>query len=136
MRPIAARTSDELSKLSTREKSISQAAGFGSPKSGKHFDNRRASHSSGSRTILLCLALIAVPQAYAASPWRFWTKADGLSESVVFGLTADDAGRILVKGGDVPGINVMDGYQITDIPGPHVYGRMLASPQKERSGFC
>jgi len=116
MRPIAARTRDERSKLSTQEKA---------------FDKRQASGSSGSRTILLFLALIAIPPAYAASPWRFWTKADGLSESVVFGLTADDAGRILVKGGDVPNINVLDGYQVTDIPGPHVYGRMLASPQKE-----
>src|SRR5580692_456308 len=78
----------------------------------------------------LLLLLTALLPARAASPWRFWTKADGLSESVAFGLTADDAGRIVVKGGDVP-VNVLDGYQITQIPSPRAYGRMLASSNQE-----
>jgi hypothetical protein len=69
--------------------------------------------------------------ARAASPWRFWTKADGLSESVAFGLTADDTGRIVIKGGNVPSVNILDGYQISDVPSPHVYGRMLASSRQE-----
>jgi len=85
----------------------------------------------GSRFIPALLALTVLLPAYAASPWRFWTKADGLGESVAFGLTADDTGRIVIKGGDVPSINVLDGYQITDIPSPHVYGRMLASSRQE-----
>ncbi len=78
----------------------------------------------------LFLALTALFPARAASPWRFWTKADGLSESVSFGLTVDDSGRIVIKGGDVP-INVLDGYQITRIPAPRAYGRMLASSHHE-----
>ena len=78
----------------------------------------------------LLLALTMLLPARAASPWRFWTKADGLSESVAFGLTADDTGRIVIKGGDVP-VNVLDGYQVTGIPAPHAYGRMLASPYRE-----
>jgi diguanylate cyclase (GGDEF)-like protein len=78
----------------------------------------------------LLLALSVLLPARAASPWRFWTKADGLSESVAFGLTADAAGRIVIKGGDVP-VNVLDGYQVTHIPSPHAYGRMLPSPRQE-----
>jgi hypothetical protein len=73
---------------------------------------------------------LALP-APAASSWRFWTKADGLSESVVFGLTPDAAGRILVKSGDVPDINVLDGYQISAIPSLHAFGRLIGSSDNE-----
>ena len=50
---------------------------------------------------------------------------------MAFGLTSDSAGRIFVKGGDVPSINVLDGYQVTGIPNPHSYGRLLASSGRE-----
>jgi len=57
---------------------------------------------------MICLAILLISgpakSARAASPWRFWTKADGLRESVVFGLTSRSDGRILVKFGAVPGI--------------------------------
>ena len=57
-------------------------------------------------------------RASAASDWRFWNKADGFAESVVFGLTSDGAGRILVKFGAVPDIAVLDGYQVSQVPSP------------------
>jgi hypothetical protein len=50
---------------------------------------------------VLFLALTALLPARAASPWRIWTKADGLDESVAFGLTSDATGRIFIKGGEV-----------------------------------
>ncbi len=80
---------------------------------------------------VLFLALTALLPARAASPWRIWTKADGLNESVAFGLTSDATGRIFIKGGDVPNVNVLDGYQVTGIPNPHAYGRLLASSGRE-----
>jgi diguanylate cyclase (GGDEF)-like protein len=104
---------------------------LGLPGTGIRREERPASFFFGLRSIPALLALTMLLPAHAASPWRFWTKADGLGESVAFGLTSDDTGRIVVKGGDVPSINVLDGYQITDIPSPHVYGRMLASSRQE-----
>ncbi|HEY3826672.1 MAG TPA: EAL domain-containing protein [Bryobacteraceae bacterium] len=76
------------------------------------------------------MALTVLLPAHAASPWRFWGKADGLSESVVFGLTADNTGRIVIKGGEVP-LGVLDGYQITNIPISRAYGRLLPSSRQE-----
>ena len=78
-------------------------------------------------TIALCLGFVSPA---AASDWRFWNTADGLAESVVFGLASDGAGHILVKFGDVPGIAVLDGYQVSQIPSPYVYGRLFSSPDK------
>ena len=103
-----------------KRRSVSPSCAFGRPAFG----------FPGSRWLPFLFALTTVLPARAASPWRFWTKADGLSESVSFGLTADAAGRIVVKGGDVP-VNVLDGYQITQIPSPRAYGRMLASSNRE-----
>lgn len=77
----------------------------------------------------------SITPAEGASSWRIWTKADGLMESVVFGLTADSAGHILVKSGDVPSISILDGYQVTQLPSPHTYGRFLNSPEKEIWSF-
>ncbi len=78
--------------------------------------------------LLVSLLPVSPTPAHAASPWRFWTKADGLKETAVFGLTADRTGRVLVKSGDTPA-DILDGYQSTDLPGPHVYGRLLVSPE-------
>ena len=84
---------------------------------------------------MICLTILVISgqatPASAALPWRFWTKADGLHESVVFGLTSENDGRILVKFGAVPGIAELDGYHISEIPAPHVYGRFLESPDKQ-----
>ncbi len=80
--------------------------------------------------LTISLSLSSVATANAASDWRFWNKADGLAESVVFGLTSDGAGRILVKFGAVPNIAVLDGYQVNRVPTPYVYGRLLSSPDK------
>jgi diguanylate cyclase (GGDEF)-like protein len=81
--------------------------------------------------LFFCLIFAFGLPLYAATPWRFWTKADGLAESVVFGLTADNSGRVVIKPGDVPSISAFDGYQIIDIRSPHVYGRFLSSPENE-----
>ncbi|HWE52149.1 MAG TPA: hypothetical protein VG273_20310, partial [Bryobacteraceae bacterium] len=84
------------------------------------------------RVLRACLSIALLASAAdAASPWRFWTKADGLPESVVFGLTADGAGRIIVKSGDVATLSILDGYQVTEIPVPHAYGRILPSSNHE-----
>jgi diguanylate cyclase (GGDEF)-like protein len=91
----------------------------------------RACPSIARRWLAIGLLLGFLPTAEAASYWRFWTRADGLMESVVFGLTADSAGRILVKSGDVPSVSVLDGYQITQLTSPHTYGRFLSSPDRE-----
>lgn len=99
------------------------------------FHRRNTPYQAGRSTvrgwIAICLFFALLPTAEAASYWRFWTKADGLMESVVFGLTADSEGRILVKSGDVPSVSVLDGYQITQLPSPHAYGRFLSSADRE-----
>ena len=77
------------------------------------------------------LFLQSVLPASAASSWRFWTRADGLSESVIFGLTRAGQGRLQIKFGDVPDSGTFDGYQVTAIASPHALGRLLASPDKE-----
>jgi diguanylate cyclase (GGDEF)-like protein len=82
----------------------------------------------------ICLAISlgfsSAVAASAASDWRFWNKTDGLAESVVFGLTSDRMGRVLVKFGAVSNIAVLDGYQVSRIPAPYVYGRIFSSPDK------
>src|SRR5438270_7640280 len=83
------------------------------------------------RAAAVFLALVPFVAAHAASPWRVWSKSDGLTESWVFGLTPDSQGRILVKHGDVPTMSVLDGYQIALIPSQHGYGRVLSSPANE-----
>jgi diguanylate cyclase (GGDEF)-like protein len=85
--------------------------------------------------LAILLTSVQTIPAYAASPWRFWTKADGLRESVVFGLTSKSNGHILVKLGAVPSIAELDGYQITEIPSPHVQGRFLESRDQGAGGL-
>src|SRR5258708_341242 len=91
---------------------------------------RRAIHLTP-KWLAAFLTLILFLPAHAASSWRFWTKADGLTESVVFGLTAGNSGRVFIKSGDVPTITTLDGYRITQIPNLHAYGRLLSSPENE-----
>src|SRR6266567_1286236 len=79
----------------------------------------------------ILLTMFLVLPAGAASPWRFWEKADGLMESWVFGLTLDSQGRVVVKHGEVPSESVLDGYQVTGIPSQHAYGKLLSSPEKQ-----
>src|SRR5260370_915260 len=81
--------------------------------------------------LTLILTIVHFPPAHAASQWREWTKADGLAESWIFGLTLDSEGRVVAKHGDVATESVMDGYQITVIPSRRGYGRFLASPEGE-----
>jgi diguanylate cyclase (GGDEF)-like protein len=80
--------------------------------------------------LTISLSVASVATARAASDWRFWNKSDGFAESVVFGLTSDGTGRLLVKYGAVPRITVLDGYQVSHVPSPYVYGRLFNSPDK------
>jgi hypothetical protein len=79
----------------------------------------------------LFVALAMGLPAHAGSPWRSWSKADGLAESWTFGLSLDSEGRVVAKHGEVAAESVLDGYQITGIPSRHALGRLLASPEKE-----
>lgn len=81
------------------------------------------------------ILLVWAPPVFGASSWRFWTRADGLSESVIFGLTSGGPGRLVVKLGDVPDIDSLDGYQISTVPGPHVLGRLLEASGDELWSF-
>lgn len=90
---------------------------------------RKNPSDSGWLRFILALA-VALP-APAASSWRLWTKADGLPESVIFGLTSAGPGHLVVKLGEVPNIDMFDGYQMSAIPSPHVFGRFLGSPDNE-----
>jgi diguanylate cyclase (GGDEF)-like protein len=83
----------------------------------------------------LFLALAIGFPAHAGSPWRSWSKADGLAESWTFGLSLDSEGRVMAKHGDVATESVLDGYQITGIPSQHAFGRLRASPEKEIWSF-
>jgi hypothetical protein len=82
----------------------------------------------GTPWLLFFLGAAVLAPARAESPWRVWSKADGLMESFTFGLSQDAGGRILVKVGDVSQITVLDGYQITGIVNQHSYGRLLSDP--------
>ncbi len=77
-------------------------------------------------TIVIAMPLLLAP-AEAASPWRFWTKADGLKQSVVSGVTADKTGKILVKFPDFS-VEAFDGYQIAPVSKKSGYGRLFLSP--------
>jgi hypothetical protein len=83
---------------------------------------------------LFLILAVGLP-AHAGSPWRSWSKADGLAESWTFGLSLDGEGRVVAKHGDVATESVLDGYQITGIPSRHAFGRFLASPEKELWSF-
>ncbi|HTA47026.1 MAG TPA: EAL domain-containing protein [Bryobacteraceae bacterium] len=81
------------------------------------------------RTLATCVIIPAqILPAQTASPWRYWKNVDGLKESHVFGLTAGPAGSIIVKYGTSPYLSVLDGYRISDISSPELYGRVLTAP--------
>jgi diguanylate cyclase (GGDEF)-like protein len=75
---------------------------------------------------LLAAALLSPTPARAASPWRFWTKADGLKQTNVFGVTADGAGHVLIKSSDAS-VASFDGYQIVPRMTTPGYDRLLVS---------
>jgi hypothetical protein len=78
--------------------------------------------------VLVLLVLTAwYPQAQAASPWRFWTKSDGLRQTVVFGLTVNSSGQVLIKSSDAA-VDLLDGYIASDLVSTPAYGRLLISP--------
>src|SRR6266567_2833718 len=79
----------------------------------------------------ICMALLFVQGVHAASSWRFWSKADGLAESWVFGLSAGIDGRVVAKHGDVPSDTELDGYQVTGVPSRHGYGRLRSARGSE-----
>src|SRR4051794_40068936 len=53
----------------------------------------------------LCMAGVGA----AASPWRFWSSAEGLTESYSTVLARDREGRILVRHGNVATMTELDG---------------------------
>ena len=81
--------------------------------------------------LVVFLAIVSLSPLCAASSWRFWTKADGLTESWTSGLSRDSNGRVVVKHGDVNSATVLDGYQITKIPSRTAFGRLLVSGKGE-----
>ena len=85
--------------------------------------------------LALALALTFGVPAHSGSLWRVWSKADGLTESWIFGLSLDSQGRVLAKHGDVALESVLDGYQIGGIPAQHAFGRFLAPGEKELWSF-
>jgi diguanylate cyclase (GGDEF)-like protein len=77
----------------------------------------------------LVTTLALVPTvAESASPWRFWNSTDGLTESYVTSITPDQSGRLIVKHGNVPFLNVLDGYGTVSIPDSHALGRVIPNP--------
>ena len=81
--------------------------------------------------LVLFLTVVALSPLSAGTPWRFWTKADGLAESWTSGLSRDSSGRVLVKHGDVSTATVLDGYQVTATPSRRAFGRLLMSEKGE-----
>ena len=65
--------------------------------------------------------LLASPpgaSSQALPVWRFWTSADGLTESYTRGISAGPDGRIWLRHGAVSFSSSLDGYGVAHIPEP------------------
>lgn len=79
-------------------------------------------------TALAGLIALFPSAARAASPWRFWNSADGITESYVTSLTPDLSGRLVIKHGNVLTLTVLDGYGAAPIADSHALGRVIPNP--------
>jgi len=59
--------------------------------------------------------------------WSFWDAADGMKESFTSSV-AIHAGSVWIKHGSVTGMNVLDGYTVTELPDPGDIGKIQTSP--------
>jgi signal transduction histidine kinase len=56
--------------------------------------------------------------AQQAGHWRIFKKADGLAENVCLSVTLGTSGNVLVRHPRSASVSVLDGYSITNVPGP------------------
>ncbi|HEX5218221.1 MAG TPA: ATP-binding protein [Verrucomicrobiae bacterium] len=74
-------------------------------------------------TMLLAL----VPPLYAQSTnrWRVFSRTDGLPDNACLSVTPGASGNILVRHLRSTEISILDGYDITTVPGPGLYRRRV-----------
>jgi len=78
-------------------------------------------------TVLLASAP-ALP-AQSSARWRVFTRADGMSDNVCLKVTLGASGNVLVRHVKSSGISVLDGYEVTNVPGPGLNrNRVYESP--------
>lgn len=70
---------------------------------------------------LLAATLAALgPNLFAppANPWRVFKQSDGLAENACVSVTVGAGGHVLVRHPNSDAISLLDGYEITTVPGP------------------
>ena len=82
---------------------------------------------------LACAATLAALaqnlSAQPANPWRAFKQADGLAESACVSVTIGAGGHVLVRHPNSDFVSLLDGYDITLIPGPSAnHNRVYESP--------
>ena len=71
------------------------------------------------------LAVLSVSAAAQAPPaWRFWSTAEGMTESYTANVAIDSSGAALAKHGDVERISRLTGYGVETVPDPTGLGRL------------
>jgi signal transduction histidine kinase/ligand-binding sensor domain-containing protein len=93
------------------------------------------------RTLVLVSTLLGVATpafSQARTVWRFWTAEDGLGESYSRKISIASSGRVWVRHGAVPGMSVLDGYSVSQIPEPRTSATIdwsrLAGIYEDRGG--
>lgn len=76
--------------------------------------------------LALLPALLCPAQTY--SPWRFWDTTDGFKEAYTSSTAPRPDGGLWVRHGDGRGVEVMDGYSVTQYPDPGSYGTIESTP--------
>jgi signal transduction histidine kinase len=71
--------------------------------------------------LCFALAFLAPAAGFAApsaNPWRRFQRADGLPDTACVSVTIGPGGNVLARHAKSDDISILDGYQITTVPGP------------------
>ena len=77
-------------------------------------------HAARRWLLLGCAASLLSPLAAQGPAWRFWARADGLTEPWTLNFTPDANGALWIKHGNVETMTIFDGYRISREPDPRV----------------
>lgn len=82
-------------------------------------------------SLLATLLMAAAPSLLAepSNQWRIFTRTDGLADNACISVTLGASGNVLVRHARSAAVSVLDGYEITTLPGPGLaHSRVYESP--------
>ncbi len=75
--------------------------------------------------IIACFSLVWDVWPQTPGVWRYWGIDDGFDETNCAKVTVTPDGKVFVNHGDVPDMNILDGYSVLNIPNPYPHAKIF-----------